>query len=184
MADRPDTPPDVAEVLLVVDSLPGDGRGFNARVLDLMISEVGVREATGNNDGPRVEEYLSSVNLGKGYPWCAAFPHWAYRKNGRVLEPARRFAAAATWHPESRRVWERDGWTPEEGEVLSKPGDHLAIYYSNLGRIGHTAVIIEETEDYFRTVEGNTNSEGSREGNGVFIRKRLKRSTYCVSRWR
>lgn len=148
-----------------------------------MIGEVGVVERTGQNDGPEVERYLASVGLGEGYPWCAALPHWSYRRCGRVLEPAREFAAAARWHEPRRRVWVRKGWTPKPGERLSRPGDHVALYYANLGRIGHTAVVESEDDDYFATVEGNTNAEGSREGNGVHRRRRLKRSTYCLSRW-
>ncbi|MCU0383758.1 MAG: hypothetical protein MUF68_06795, partial [Cyclobacteriaceae bacterium] len=34
-------------------------------------SQLGVREATGKNDGKAVEMYLATVNLTKGYPWCA-----------------------------------------------------------------------------------------------------------------
>lgn len=159
--------------------------GYRACFLATCIDEVGTQEATGRNDGERVEQYLRSVNLGPGYPWCAAFPHWAARQCGRTFEPTREFAMAARWHVRSARIWERKGWNPDTAEwrPVSAPGDHLAIYYKNLGRIGHTAVIIGEDEKFFRTVEGNTNAEGSREGNGVFIRKRLKASTYCVSRW-
>ena len=160
-------------------------RGYTACFLATCIDEVGTQEATGRNDGARVEEYLRSVNLGPGHPWCAAFPHWAARQCGRIFEPAREFAMAARWHRQEQRVWERKGWSPDTAgwHPVSRPGDHLAIYYRKLGRIGHTAVIIGEDEKYFKTVEGNTNAEGSRDGNGVYIRRRLKASTYCVSRW-
>lgn len=151
--------------------------------LQVMLDQVGVTERTGKNDGHEVEQYLASVGLGAGHPWCAALPHWSYRSCGRVMEPAREFAMARRWHTQERRTWERSGWTPKPGERLSRPGDHLALYYANLGRIGHTAVVEAEDDDYFSTVEGNTNAEGSREGNGVHRRRRLKRSTYCLSRW-
>ena len=152
-----------------------------------MVAEVGVVEKTGRNDGARVEEFLASTGLGKGHPWCAAFPHWAYRQCGVVLEPKAEFARAAKWHDKDHRVWEKKGWVPDTAKAfrpVSEPGDHMSLYYQNLGRIGHTAVILREDEKYFYTVEGNTNSEGSREGNGVFLRKRLKKSAYSVSRWR
>lgn len=154
---------------------------------EAMVAEVGVVEKTGRNDGARVEEFLASTGLGKGHPWCAAFPHWAYRQCGVVLEPKAEFARAAKWHDKDHRVWEKKGWVPDTAKAfrpVSEPGDHMSLYYQNLGRIGHTAVILREDEKYFYTVEGNTNSEGSREGNGVFLRKRLKKSAYSVSRWR
>ena len=92
---------------------------------------------------------------------------------------------AKAWHPQECRVWERSKHlrkgTP--GARISKPGDHFALFYNDLGRIGHTGLIKDEDEDYLTTVEGNTNGPGSREGNGVYIRKRLKKTIYCISRW-
>ena len=44
--------------------------------------EVGVRERTGKNDGERVEEYLATTNLGKGYAWCASFVSWTFSEVG------------------------------------------------------------------------------------------------------
>jgi len=42
------------------------------KIVRIAADELGVREATGNNDGKRVEAYLRYTNLGKGYAWCAA----------------------------------------------------------------------------------------------------------------
>ena len=44
-------------------------------------SQLGVKEATGHNDGPAVEGYLKTVNLGKGNPWCSAFVNWVMEKD-------------------------------------------------------------------------------------------------------
>jgi hypothetical protein len=39
------------------------------------VSQLGVKELTGRNDGPQIKEYL----LGEeGLPWCAAFVQWCY----------------------------------------------------------------------------------------------------------
>lgn len=139
-----------------------------------------MRELTGNNDGVEVAAFLASVGLKEGPPWCAAFPHWCYRQCGSVPEPARNFAMAANWHPKKCRIWQKG--QPLKGRI-SRPGDHFALYYDHLNRIGHTGFIKEETDDYLITVEGNTDGSGSREGDGVYIRKRLKRTIFCVSRW-
>ncbi|SKB95511.1 hypothetical protein SAMN05660841_03249 [Sphingobacterium nematocida] len=45
-------------------------------IIQIASNELGTHEATGNNDGPRIEEYLRYTNLGKGYEWCAAFVSW------------------------------------------------------------------------------------------------------------
>lgn len=46
--------------------------------LDLLRSQVGVKEATGRNDGPKVKAYLASVRLPEGNPWCLAVQYWAF----------------------------------------------------------------------------------------------------------
>lgn len=137
----------------------------------------------GNNAGAEVEAYLGSVGLGKGAPWCAAFVHWCYRECGTVIEPRRKYAMALEWHREERRVWERGTWKRDSHERISKDADHFSLYYDNLGRIGHTGLIRGEDEDYILTVEGNTGSGGEREGSGVYLRRRLKRTIHCISRW-
>lgn len=150
------------------------------------MSQVGVMERGGNNRGDEIREYLASVGLPEGHPWCAAFIHWCYRECGEVIEPARRYAMALEWHRKERRVWERGGWAPDTARVfrrISEDGDHFALWYDNLGRIGHTGLIIGESEKYIDTVEGNTSPGGSREGDGVYLRRRLKRTIHCISRW-
>lgn len=152
-------------------------------IVGTALAEVGVKEATGNNDGSRVEEYLASVKLGKGYPWCAAFVHWSHRQCGIVLEPAREFAAAARF--DAQPVWRPSGWSPETDPYtpISEDGDVGTIWSQSLGRISHCFIITDEEKDYLTTDEGNTNAEGSREGNVVAKRKRLKKSIHSVCRW-
>ncbi|TYR36937.1 hypothetical protein FXV77_07095 [Sphingobacterium phlebotomi] len=57
-----------------------------ARIVEIAVAEIGVKEATGNNDGARVEEYLNYTGLGKGHAWCAAFVSWCYGQVG-LTEP-------------------------------------------------------------------------------------------------
>ncbi len=152
--------------------------------LTVALEQVGVEEIGGNNRGPEIKQYLASVNLAEGSPWCAAYVHWCYRECGVVLEPARSYAMALKFHEKPKRVWERKGWTYEPGDFkrVSEDGDHFALWYDNLGRIGHTGLIYGEDEKWALTVEGNTSPEGSRDGGGVYLRKRLKRTLYCISR--
>jgi len=53
------------------------------QIVGIAADESGARELTGNNDGERVEEYLSYTGLGKGYAWRAAFVSWCYGKAGQ-----------------------------------------------------------------------------------------------------
>src|SRR5262249_2899659 len=57
-----------------------------ARVVEIARGEIGVQEVPPySNGGPRVEEYLHSVGLGKGLSWCAAFVYWCYEQAAKEL---------------------------------------------------------------------------------------------------
>jgi hypothetical protein len=47
--------------------------GKEALIIAIAQKQLGIREATGNNDGPQVEAYLATVGLKKGELWCAVF---------------------------------------------------------------------------------------------------------------
>lgn len=139
-------------------------------------SQLGVREATGKNDGVQVETYLKSVKLGKGYAWCAAFVKWCFDQCGIKTTIN---AMALSTHRPGHLVYYK-------GKQLRPPiaGDVGTLYYQHLGRIGHTFFYDKEINSkIYRSVEGNTNSAGSREGDGVYIKYRSYKATYSISRW-
>lgn len=137
-----------------------------------------VREATGNNDGPDVRLILSSVKLGEGYYWCGAFVHRVYSLCGEHLEPVKSFAWVPTWFPKDRIVWKTGN---PNGRV--RPGDVVGFYSASLKRMAHMGILESEQESFFTTIEGNTNGAGSRNGDGVYRKKRLKSQTRAVARW-
>ncbi|WP_235012527.1 hypothetical protein [Pedobacter africanus] len=51
----------------------GSYRMPERHLLSIARAEIGVREATGRNDGTRIEHYLAAVGLDKGHAYCAAF---------------------------------------------------------------------------------------------------------------
>ena len=179
--------PNVASVDLVasVDPAPPE-QSVGDCMVEFARTQVGVTEATGNNDGPEVDAYLASVGLGSGYKWCGAFPHYCYRQCGLVLSPRAQFASAAYWHPKDRRVWERALWTPgQEFVPAGKPGYQVGFYFKELKRIAHTEVFDHEDEDWIYTVGGNTSDDAgvNRDGGAVHARKRMRRLCTCISRW-
>ena len=147
------------------------------RVSEIYSKEIGVRERTGNNDGQRVEEYLRSCNLKKGNPWCAAFVTWTF-KQAKV--DAIVSAYSPSWFPNKSTIYTRRS----KGNKTPQKADVFGIYFSNKGRIAHVGFIdVWEDNSYCITVEGNTNDEGSREGDGVYRKRRLKSQIYKVSRF-
>ena len=143
---------------------------------EIYLSQIGVREATGKNDGPEVEMYLRSVKLGKGYPWCSAFVAWSLDE---AEIPHRINAWSPTAENRSNIVYQARRFISEP-----EPGDVFTIWYNNLKRIGHTGFHHQRLDNgMIVTVEGNTNEAGSREGDGVYKKYRRLNTIHSISRW-
>lgn len=140
------------------------------------LSQLGIRELTGNNDGKQVEAYLKSVGLTKGAPWCAAFVSWCYQIN---CIPNPKSGWSPNWFPHNRVVYQRN--SNDNGMPLK--ADAFGIYFPEKGRVAHVGMILDWSDNIVLTIEGNTNDAGSREGDGVYKKRRLKRQVYVVSKW-
>ena len=145
-------------------------------IVDVASSQLGVHE-TRPNDGPEIRLYLHSVGIYTPAPWCAAFVNWCLTICG-VDSPINGWAASAVAR---NVVYVRGG----RNNKTVEPGDVAALYYPSMNRVGH-AFIIEDwgSGNKVRTIEGNSNDNGSREGTSVVRRIRLKKTIYKVSRYR
>ncbi|MEH0156461.1 CHAP domain-containing protein [Limibacter armeniacum] len=141
-------------------------------------SQVGVREEGGNNKGKQVSEYLAVTGFSDPVAWCAAFVAWCHDRTGVYTVQS---AWSPAWFPESRTIYSRT----DKFSLTPRAGDVFGIYYNSKKRIAHVGFIDawNPDDDYCITVEGNTNGDGSREGDGVYRKRRLKRQIYKVSRW-
>lgn len=116
---------------------------------------------------------LAAVGIHFPAPWCAAYTGIACR-DACIDYPYSGFVP--NW---SRGVWEEKVvWDKREAKRTILPsevrrGDLCTIYFSNLRRDAHIFVVLGVTEKgNLITIEGNTNSGGSRDGYGVFIKVR------------
>ncbi len=171
-------------------------------------SQIGVREH-GFNAGPEVEKYLRYVNLGRGQPWCAAFICWVYGQAG-VDNP--RSGWTPDLFREKNVIWRRAeskklkakskkqyraasiryqdeislvpmSFHPTTNNRQPTTGDIFALFFPEKNRIAHAGFIDQWDDTWLITVEGNTNLSGSREGDGVYRKRRLVRSVYQVARY-
>jgi hypothetical protein len=140
-------------------------------------SQIGVREK-GINTGKEVEMYLASAGLGKGNAWCAAFVQWSMLQCTNIKIPAAGWVPS--WFPKKKLIYKR-------GEIDYKrtpqAGDLIGIWYSNKNRLAHIGFYQEEEGDFTISVEGNTNETGSREGDGVYRKRRITRTIHSISSW-
>ncbi|MBL8002388.1 MAG: CHAP domain-containing protein [Flavobacteriales bacterium] len=154
---------------------PAHGATTRQCVVASATADVGVREATGRNDGPAVERYLAHVGHKAGASWCAAFVCYHLSQCG-VANPR------SAWSPALASVGDRV-WTARKAVRAPQPGDVFTLYYPQLGRVGHAGIVTGTDGRYLLTVEGNTSGPGSREGDGVYARRRELRKVYAVTNY-
>jgi hypothetical protein len=140
------------------------------RIAAIAESQVGVRENK-TNGGVKIEEYQRATWLPVGaWPWCAAFVCWAVKLgvgNTKVTFPL----------PQTAGAWDFERWCrsvdntvklrkPTMGDV--KRGDIVVFRFSHIG----IATGPPDKDGNVPTVEGNTNAEGGRLGDGVYAKLR------------
>jgi len=165
----------IATICLLAWASVGYGQSLSERLAEVYNSQIGVTEIT-SNDGVQIREYIRSTGFDQPIPWCAAFTSWCLNE-ANVSNPSS--AWSPSWFPESNTI--RRGIS---GDTQPAQGDVFGLYYKRLGRIAHVGFIDRWGDgSWVVTVEGNTNTDGGREGHGVYKKRRLKRSIYKVSRW-
>jgi hypothetical protein len=137
---------------------------------ETLIYQIGIREKTGNNDGYKIEQYLKSVGLSKGNPYCAAGQYWCYWVNALnksdIPFPASGLANNVFFY--AQKVGVRVPYKPEVNDLMC---------WNIKGKVtGHQERIIKVLQSGFvETVgfnTGNGKSGSQREGNGVLKRIR------------
>lgn len=135
-------------------------------------AEIGVEEVNGSNAGPRVNEYKGATNLPplESWPWCAAFVCWCVRE-------AMKAGTFTFKRPTTAGAWDFENWSRAQDNSTNtknpamediKAGDIVIFRFSHIG----IAVSGPDSDNCIKTVEGNTDSAGSREGGGVFAKTR------------
>ena len=146
---------------------------ISAKALEIAISQLGVREKGSSNAGPQVDQYLKSVGLKPGYPWCMAFVYWCYNQAaGSLCFPNFLIRTGGVLHqwieqqPTRKIILDKVLKRP----AIVQPG---AVFIMDYGKgTGHTGLVERIQDGLVYTIEGNTNDEGSREGFEVCRRTR------------
>jgi hypothetical protein len=141
----------------------------DARTLFGLAAEacVGIREKSGNNDGPMVELIQKTIGGADNEPWCMSFMQTclAYAEEKTGIESP----IIASEHV--RTTWNE---TPVAQRVKAYPLKYAIICWGYEGKTsGHTGVLTDYMRNsWMATVEGNTGDSNMREGDGVYAKKR------------
>ncbi len=150
---------------------------------DALIAEarryLGVQEKPKlSNRGTQIDYWIAECGLDPAgaYPWCAAFVGQVGRQALGHAWPLPRTASCA-----SLASWATNGRLVETPQV----GDLFLLWESGLtpARYGHVGIVTEVGARDFGTIEGNTNPGGSRDGFGVFARRRPFGGRTTFVRW-
>jgi len=128
--------------------------------IQVAISQIGVEEIPkGSNWGQEVKKYLNSVGIDFPASWCMAFVYWCVQQTG--INPLIKTGGVL-------RQWNEID--PARKFKVPQAGD---IFIMDFGKgLGHTGFVEEVQGNLIKTIEGNTNDTGSREGFEVCRRVR------------
>lgn len=140
-------------------------------IIALAESQVGYhegRDSSGNWDNvQKYSEEVPSLNWSDGQPWCATFISWLATKT----------TGAGSLFPITASCAEGVSWFKNEGRWSDYPAIGAQVFYG-AGGGSHTGLVVDYDDTYIYTVEGNTNDNGSAEGDGVYKKQRVRRDAY------
>lgn len=147
---------------------------INDKIVQVAQSYLFQEEISGNKGfkNPSFQKKMADCGWNLGQSWCAYFCElvWkeAYGKTNPLYPALDRLfspSATATFSNFSGNTQFTTGKTPKVGA--------LAVWRYGNGWQGHIGIVAEiRNKNEFRSVEGNTNTDGSREGYGVFNKVR------------
>jgi hypothetical protein len=149
---------------------------LSQHIVDVAAGEVGVKEIGTSNRGKRVQEYQAATNLGgTGWAWCAAFICWCVREATHRWETERQTMVTFK-RPQTAAAYGFDEWSLRQDKSTKTRRSHTGepIGIASLLSTSHVvlAVSAPDKNGNFRTIEGNTNAVGSRDGGQVARRTR------------
>lgn len=119
------------------------------------------------NNIQKYSKQIPGFRWSDGQPWCLTFVQWCLWQTGiEVPEGAR--SASCRYSSLAFRKAERFTEYPVTGAV---------VFYGTGGR-AHAGLCTGWDDTFVYTIEGNTNTTGGAEGDGVYAKKRLRRDDY------
>ncbi len=133
-------------------------------------SYAGIRETT-PNDSDMIRKFQSVIGVAQQESWCLSFVQYCVEKVDRLYFCVDPNHNQSTLMPTEHclTLWR---FSPERRKSEPCPG-LIAIWQHGDTAAGHAGIVEMKTKDGFYSMEGNSNEAGSREGDGVYRKKRL-----------
>ena len=139
-------------------------------VINVAASQLGYRErySTASGTWTNEQKYSPAVpglEWSQRQAWCATFVSWCLQ------------TAGATGYRTSASVAVFRDYYKKENRFTEYPTLGAVAIYGVSGNV-HTGIVTGWNSDSVFCIEGNTNTSGSAEGNGVYRKERPRRSSY------
>lgn len=139
------------------------------KILSVAKSEVGYHEGKSGGHWNNKEKYAAEVPglaWADYQPWCATFVAWCALQGG-----------VASLYPKTASCEAGVAWFKARGRFSEYPAIGAQVFYGKGGGT-HTGLVYAYDATYIFTVEGNTNDNGSAEGDGVYKKRRVRRDAF------
>lgn len=130
-----------------------------ADIIALAKTQVGYKEGPHNHT--KYPPEVPGLEWAQNQPWCATFCSWLALKSG--LGP---------YYPKTASVPVAKQWGISEHSYHEYPAVGALVI---VGASEHIGLVIDYDADTITTIEGNTNNNGSANGDGVYKRTRRRR---------
>lgn len=130
-------------------------------------TQVGYHEGKTGTHWNNINRYAPSLGFANGQAWCDTFAQfilWLVGVNVPAGSRSASCAASVTAYKHAGRFTEY----PVVGAIA---------FFGPAGGT-HCGIVTGYDADHVHTIEGNTNTTGSPEGDGVYAKTRLRRDTY------
>lgn len=137
------------------------------KVIAIAKAEVGYHEGRSGNIWNNHQKYSSAVpglEWSQNQAWCATFVSWVALKAG-----------VASLYPRTASTDAAAAWYKKAGRWSEYPAIGAQGFLGHGNDMHHTFFVIGMDDEYVTTVEGNTNNNGSPQGDGVYSLRRHRR---------
>ena len=131
------------------------------KTLEIAQSRIGVREIGRSNRGVEVDRFNELAGVGVGNPWCAGLTYANKHDAAEELGVENPFIRTA-YTPDIFNFAKERNILVRGDRGWPEPGDDFLV----MGpvRVYHTGHVFDVHRDSWESIEGNSNSVGSREG--------------------
>lgn len=147
-------------------------------IIQTAYSFVGQKEISGNMGfkQPFFFRLMESIGWKKSWAWCSMFCKLVYTEASKKVgvDPKSITKYISPSVQKTRANFIKAGFPLQTDWTKVKPGAYISWVSASDKSKGHTGILVEFLENgkKMKTIEGNTNSEGSREGDSVAIKTR------------